>query len=567
MNTKNNNSSNHKLFYFILLIVLFFISLIVGYFGFRQYFIQNDIDHDFWRILYCSLQLFVMQSGDLPGSLPFGLHLARFLAPLVPAIAIILTMLEIFREQWNALAITRWKNHIVIFGFGTKGQNIMNEYLKKGYRVLVIDSDSTNPNLDFNNNSRRRKLIGNATSINTLKKAHIVRAAYCFLMMGDDNQQVKTCLNIYQQIIHSGRDKNNPLICIMHLQKQEFQNFMKDHFLLRGSNAPFELRIFNLYENSARHLFLSFPPDRSGLQENSKSFVQIIIFGFGYAGEALALQTAYIGHYANKKKPQVVIFDREAKTKVPEFKDRFPSFTDFCDMEFDMTEADSPQLLSHLLSHIKKPNTLTTLVFCFDNKTQNLLLSLQLHSMTFENLNAPVQIFYRTKDESAFSNFPEIKPYGLPAEVCSHETIFGENLDKMAKAMHINHMRITDRNEDWDELSYELKDSNRKQADHIGVKMRAISCYIVAEDDSRPEAVFLHDEIEMLARLEHQRWCAERLLAGWTLGETKNLQAKISPSLITYEKLSKQEKDWDREAVKNIPSVLKLVGQKVVRKE
>jgi hypothetical protein len=40
-------------------------------------------------------------------------------------------------------------------------------------------------------------------------------------------------------------------------------------------------------------------------------------------------------------------------------------------------------------------------------------------------------------------------------------------------------------------------------------------------------------EIEQLAIIEHNRWNAERWLAGWMLGE-KNIKKKISPYLVPW---------------------------------
>jgi hypothetical protein len=78
----------------------------------------------------------------------------------------------------------------------------------------------------------------------------------------------------------------------------------------------------------------------------------------------------------------------------------------------------------------------------------------------------------------------------------------------------------------------------------------------------RTTASFL---VEMLAAMEHARWNAERFLAGWTYGEERDTAGRRSPYLVPWDALPEQIKEYDREAVRNIPALLALIGQKVYR--
>ena len=187
----------------------------------------------------------------------------------------------------------------------------------------------------------------------------------------------------------------------------------------------------------------------------------------------------------------------------------------------------------------------------------------------------PFQVFIRTDDNESFAKFSKrIKPYGLPSNVCSQEIIMGGNLDIQAKAVNSNYLKSLnkdfdigseEKDDNWRSLSQEFKDSNRKAADHIGVKMRGIGLEIVPEDDPRDPASLFTEQIELLAKLEHRRWCAERKLAGWTDSKEKNPKTRQTPHLIEWEPLSDEMKDLDRDAVKAIPDVLNSVGLKTVK--
>jgi hypothetical protein len=576
MAENSTHTNESKLYYWLMLIALFLFSLLSGISGFQRYFPAQGEEFTWVRSVYCTLQLFAFEGGDLPGRLPWELQAARFAAPFTAIMTFVLALFEIFSEQWKRMRIARMKNHVVIIGFGNKGVNVMEESLRNKEKVLVIESDPHNPNLASLKPTACLFLIGDSGNKNTLKKAGIQKAKSVFLLMGDDARQVKACILIYQLIKESRRDEKNPLNCIMHLQKQDFLNTMRNHNLVQDIHDGFALSIFNVYENSARELFEENPPDRLGILSDSEKFIRLIIFGFGQTGEALALQTALTGHYLNGKKPQVVVIDRMAKEIVPGFMERYPSYTDFCDLKYLALEADSPQLIQQIVKYLGDPDALTTMVICFDDKTHNLLLGLQLDSLKLNEHTEPPQIFVRTNDNETFATFSTtIKPYGVPSKVCSREVILEGDLDKKARAIHACYLEKRKSEPDfgtiatdviWEDLSQEFKDSNRKVADHIGIKIRGIGCEIVALDDPREETGFSDDELEQLSELEHKRWNAERSLAGWVYGKMKNEKIRQTPYLVPWNKLPESIKAYDREAVKNIPAVLAMVGLKMVRK-
>ena len=575
MNITANSQPNSKSHYWFILIGLYTISIIVGFVGFQHYFKINQEDYTIFRSIYRSLALFALEGGDLSGIIPWELHIARISAPLTSISTLIIALFGIFGEQWNRFKISRKRDHIVIIGFGSKGKYIMDEGLKRGNKIVIIENDPLNANLGYINRPKCRLLKADATHITTLKKAKISRAKSVFLLMGDDTKQINTCLLIHEIIKESKRGKSEPLYCVLHLQKQEFITTLRNHKLLHDIDDAFILKIFNVYENSARELFEEYPPDGMGITLHSENYVQIIIFGFGQAGEALALQAALTGHYINSKKTQVLIIDRLAKEKVPDFLERYPAYTDHCDLKYLALEANSPQLFQHLEEYLEDPQALTTMVLCFDNHTQNMLLGLQLESMKLDETDKSLQIYIRTHDDESFASFPQnIKPYGLASKVCSREVVIDGDLDRKAMAFHEHYLKkrknvpgfgTKESDVSWENLSQEYKDSNRKAADHMGVKMRGIGCEIVCKDDSRPSATFSEEEIEKLSELEHKRWNAERSLAGWTYSKLRNDKIRKTPDLTSWDNLSIETREYDVNAVMSIPEVLATVGLKVVR--
>ena len=118
----------------------------------------------------------------------------------------------------------------------------------------------------------------------------------------------------------------------------------------------------------------------------------------------------------------------------------------------------------------------------------------------------------------------------------------------------------------WELLSDSLKESNRDQAAHIGMKLAAIGCGIAPLSDwDADRLTFTKAEIEQLAEMEHERWIEQRLRDGWRPGP-KDIEAKVSPYLVPWVQLSDDVKEWDRRAVRGIPGFLARAGYQMIRK-
>lgn len=122
---------------------------------------------------------------------------------------------------------------------------------------------------------------------------------------------------------------------------------------------------------------------------------------------------------------------------------------------------------------------------------------------------------------------------------------------------------------DWNNLQEDLKESNRQQADNIPVKLKAIGCDFIPVIGRKPKLVKFKEKelkkiIEIMAEIEHDRYVAERFSQGWSAGR-RNATKKTSPYLVEWEKLPKNIKDYDRQAVRIIPELLALAGFEIYR--
>jgi hypothetical protein len=114
----------------------------------------------------------------------------------------------------------------------------------------------------------------------------------------------------------------------------------------------------------------------------------------------------------------------------------------------------------------------------------------------------------------------------------------------------------------WEDLSDDLRAANLAQAGDIPHKLAQIGCTI-APATGRPRAL-TEAEIEQLARYEHVRWSQQRRAAGWTYGPVRNDATKHHDCLVSWDRLSEEEREKDRDVVRRIPGLLAEVGLQVV---
>jgi hypothetical protein len=117
----------------------------------------------------------------------------------------------------------------------------------------------------------------------------------------------------------------------------------------------------------------------------------------------------------------------------------------------------------------------------------------------------------------------------------------------------------------WEQLPAEYQESCRRQADHIGEKLSAIACRVEPlRDWAAGQFHFTAAEIERLARMEHERWLAERRGTGWTLGP-KDHQKKTHPQLVSWKDLPEEAREGNRRFVRELPRFLAQAGLQTCR--
>ncbi len=322
--------------------------------------------------------------------------------------------------------------------------------------------------------------------------------------------------------------------------------------------------------------------DGDGIRPDEPRGIRLVVVGFGQMGESVVLQALRTGHFANHRKLALTVVDRDAAARSRSFLARYPGSTATCTAEFLEYDVEDVAFLDRVAEWAADATANTLFVIALDGDAHALssALSVLAHvdasgTPIIVRMGEDGGLAVLLRGEADGSDWlANVHPFGMPCDTCTRRMLLDEDIDRLARGIHedfVAQRRTEGRPENdptmqvWERLSPNLKDSNRQQADHIAVKLRAAGCRAVpAAEAGQAPTEFTPDEIETLAIMEHDRWVAERLLAGWTLGP-KDTARRISPYLVEWEHVPGPIREYDREAVRRIPLLLALCGLKMCR--
>jgi hypothetical protein len=108
--------------------------------------------------------------------------------------------------------------------------------------------------------------------------------------------------------------------------------------------------------------------------------------------------------------------------------------------------------------------------------------------------------------------------------------------------------------ESWEALAEAYRDANRSAVAHVPTLLAAIG-RDVGSFDTAAFAAVTPDEWDRLARIEHRRWCADRIDGGWRHAPVRDDRRRLHPCLVTWQALSEADRDKDRHAVRVVLSL------------
>jgi hypothetical protein len=566
-----------------LIAALLVVAFVLGFTGFGEFWAAQGAARSGWDRLYLTLQLFTLESGSVSGALPWQLQVARLLAPAVAAYTAVRAIAIIFGEQLERLRIRLRRNHVVISGLGRKGLLLAKSLRERGDQVVLIEEDAENDLIGAARGYGALVLVGDARDLQVLRRAGVRRARHLVALAGDDGANAEIAVQARRLVEGRGW----PLSCLVHVVDPQLCELLRMQEIGRADEKPLRLDFFNVFESGARAL-LSAHPALNVAGEGEPPRAHVVVVGLGQFGEHLVVRAARdwrAAHALAKDGLRVTIIDQRARSLTESVCARHPWLAGVCRLEpremlIESREFSEARFLFDSGGRV----AVSTVYVCLDDDALGLATALALHPHVKAHR---VPIVVRMAHGAGLASlldqgsdrqeFAGLHAFGLLDRMCSPDLLFAGAYEVIARAMHEEYLleqyrRGVTRKQNpnvvpWEELSEELRESNRDQAAHTGVKLAAVHCDLepLIDPDAEPVEFDEPGEVELLAEMEHERWRARLERMGWKRGE-RGLP-KRNPHLISWSELDDSVREYDRVFVRGLPRALARAGFRVVRLE
>lgn len=564
---------------------MWIVAFALGYVGFSNYNSAIGEPRSVLDNAYLSLQLFVLESGNKVGPIGPALQVGRFLAPAVAVYTALMAAAAILQEEIKMFRSKFFNNHVVICGLGRKGSLLAKGFREKGERVIAIEQDENNSLLGQCRENGSIVMIGDAVDPSMLRRARVQQARLLLSVCGEDGVNAEVAAKTRELV--SNR-RGEALSCIVHIFDLPLRDLLRELEMMTGRSDGFRLQIFNVFETGARRLLEEYPPFDQA-DENHSAAPHIVVVGVGWFGETVVANAArrwWDSGNTKGERIRVTLIDTEADVRAESLRLQFPQLESACELIPRQIDIRSPEFARAEFLFDSSGRCDANMVYvCLYDDPRSLTAALSLYQRVKE-LNIPIVVRMEheaglaallsgTNDEHG--KHRNLHAFGFFDRTCTPDLILGCTYEMLARASHQQYYRaqmargITrDQNSSvvpWEELSQQMKESNRRQAEHISVKLEAIGCAVTMTSEWHvPPFLFSPEEIELMAKMEHERYVAERLARGRSRGE-RAVGKHINPGLGPWEELSEEMKDIDRDYVRGIPSMLSKARFRVYRVE
>jgi voltage-gated potassium channel Kch len=515
-------------------------------------------------LAYWDLQLFTLDSYGVQGvPLNLELQVARFLVPMATVYALAELAAHIFAGRIRSGYVRRrWSGHVIVCGKSAQATLLSERLLAAGERVVrVTDAELARPVRGH------FKLPGDPQSPTTLRAAAAARAKAVYAFSDD----TAVNLGIAMAAQAAPRQAGTPVTTYVWVADPELCHALRARRLglerMDGARADF----ISPAELAAKVL---------AAERTQIRLRHVMVVGLGAFGRSLLLELTRQQRLLPGSEPaHLTVVDTQASRTLRTMVAGHPFLAywtitpiDMASDRFDLAAWVEGMPADDLpdQTYFCNPDPVTALrnaltaVPLWHGWPHSLVVCLD-HSLTYSEL-------FHTGAAALLDELGGVlKIFGVTEAACRSDLGGSDMVELLARSIHerfVASQRDSGRTGPtlvpWQELAETYRRSNQAQAAHIGVKLRTLGLLTAPNSAGYGPFVFTDDQVEELARLEHQRWCAERRQAGWQYGPIRDEASRTHPSMKDWSLLSELERQKDRDFVLALPDLLADVGLRLV---
>jgi hypothetical protein len=404
-----------------------------------------------------------------------------------------------------------------------------------------------------------------------LARLGLARARGVLVAGGDDSENIRLAQAAADEA-NRVRPPGDPLEVIARVDDIDLQASLRARLAAEARHQGARLRFASVPDITARALFVSQSLDR--FTRVGQAGRLVFLLNFSPVLERLALRMIVGAHFRDGVRPAFVVLDPAAGRKREVFLARNPGAEGLARMAFEEAPVDRPAEVGGALASAIERHGRPTLILVDPADAARAPWIGAAATAYFGQRDEPCPpVHAHMPGEPDASQGCSLFSFGGLDRLATPELLLQEESDLLARSVHEFYLegqldkgdQIGARSSmyEWSDLPEVVRDDNRLVADCYTLKLRDIGARLaVGEAES---LTFEGDELEQLARAEHERWMAARRAEGWVYGQTRDDAAKRHPMIVAYDELTEEAKALDREQIRIMARLVRQVGQCAVR--
>ena len=489
--------------------------------------------------------------------------------------------------------------------------------VNRAERCILIERNPDHPGLDRARRLGAVVMLGDATLADLLRDARVTSADEIFVVTGDDSINLEIAAEISRLFEQGKVDRQSrPLHVYIHILDTHFATSLRPYSTALQGSPHVHIQVFNVPQLAATKLVTEqlweYAPRGS---DEVAHFVLLGFGGMGQALALQLAQLAHFPNHKRSRftiadqdidklaLPFLCRFGRftswthDASTFRPGLSTFEPQADhwDFNDHPLpNALRIDSEDAIQYvcnaqfwelpagranesfaikLIQEFVQPSVKPSIFICGQDDHDNFERAVQLRELLVCQGRAEIPIFVWLPHQPALAdtltrtNEGNFFPFGECQTAASYIEITKPLREIVGQKIHDDYeRRSAERAEargetysiqSWPAIPHAFRESSKIAADHMLIKLQYVGVKLTRKDAHSKrmkfQGEFYPETKQTLAIMEHYRWVAERLLAGWrycpkgTSPEmiSKYKKRKLNHNLTLFEK-SEVEKDFDQ---------------------
>ena len=466
---------------------------------------------------YRSVQLFGLNFPDAISPV-WELQIARFLAPLIISYVALRALAAILGSQVERLHAQGARDHVVVLGLGRRGRRLVEVFREGGHRVVAVERDPGLATVDGCRALGASVVVGDASDPVLLRRLGVGRARHVFAVCSDDETNLEIAAAL-ARLDEDGAGSRNAVILV---RQESLWRALQERAPQPAAGPTVGLEFVNTPQRAATALLRRQPP-----WVGSPRTAGVVVVGTGELARAVVVRAARLWDTLGGPTPglRITLVNPAAHEEASRLCLRHPPLGRGDRLEVVPIAPDSVGFeRADFLSHRSGPSAPSAVYVCLEQEGAALAAGLALRER-LHGAEIPVVVAVPSEKESAGRFLAEAQPasthglriFGVLEETCTPELLLDNFTETMARRLHERYLRHQARAGaaagrqphlvPWDELSEFARESNRALAADIRHKLRVVGCdWRLLDDWGDHTIAFDEDEVERLAREEHERW-------------------------------------------------------------